>query len=166
MRNAKINLDLRQLRELIQHTSDASRTGDGKQNMYLHGHWGRYLCVMVAGFLELSLQSIYSEFAEQSSSPQVARFVSRRVERISNQNAERFLQTAGAFDPRWKNELSEFFANDPDRSKDAIDSIMSIRNGIAHGRPTNITPARVQEYLNRSIKVLELIEDQCRGNRS
>ncbi len=155
MRSIDITQRLQQLRQLIDRTSDAS------EGITLQGHWGRYLCVVAAGFLEHSLQTVYSEYAQRSASPNVARFVSKQLGRISNPKAERFLQTAGAFNREWRNELSDFLSDDPHLAKDAIDSIMNNRNNIAHGQLANITPARVRDYLDRSVKVLEFIETQC-----
>ena len=155
MRNHKIRHRLQELQRLIDSTSRAT------QDINLQGHWGRYLCVMAAGFLEFSLQTIYADFASNSSSPHVSQFVSRSLGRISNPNADRFLQTAGAFSRKWQEELDEFFLEDPDLRKGAINSIMSTRNKIAHGESVGITPAGVREYLDRSVEVLEFIEGQC-----
>lgn len=155
MRNSDVNKKLLQLQQLIDRTSDAA------QDINLQGHWARYLCVRTAGFLEYSLQAIYSDFATRSSSPQVASFVEKRLKQISNPNAERFLETAGAFNPQWRVELEEFFETDQVRLKGAIDSIISARNSIAHGGPQGISVASVRNYLERSVKVLEFIERQC-----
>ncbi len=57
--------------------------------------------------------------------------------------------------------MVNYFAGDPDLTQGAINSIMRARNKIAHGDSVQITPARVREYLNRSVKVLEFIERQC-----
>ena len=155
MRNHKVNHRLLELRQLIK------LTGQATQDINLQGHWGRYLCVMTAGFLEYSLQTIYADFAASSSSPRVAQFVSQSLRRITNPNADRFLQTAGAFSKEWRDELSAFFDDDPDLRQGAINSIMSIRNKIVHGESVGITLAGVREYLDRSVKVLEFIELQC-----
>ena len=158
MRNPQIAQRLRQLYELI------DRTGGATQDINLQRHWGRYLCVIVAGFLEYSLQTIYSDFADRTASPHTARFVSDRLSRVSNPNSERFIQTASAFNQRWGEELREFFDVDPERTKGAINSIMTERNKIAHGETSQISVARVREYLDRSVIVLEFIENQCMGN--
>ncbi len=47
--------------------------------------------------------------------------------------------------------------------KEAIDSIMANRHRIAHGRDSGITVARVREYLDKSVEVVEFIEAQCQG---
>lgn len=154
MRNQDLDLELQRLRTLIDQASNAT------SDLSLISHWGRYLCVMVAGFLEQGLQTVYQDFANRSSDPRVARYVSRRLRRVRNPNAEEFLQTAGHFDNQWRLELQDLFSRDA-RPKEAINSIMSLRNNIAHGGNASIAPKTVQDYLERSVQVLEFIEDQC-----
>ena len=155
MRNATLHSDLQRLRSLIDRTDRATT------DIELQGHWGRYLCVLVAGFIENSIEVIYSDFARNSSSLRIQSFVSSRLRRISNPKAEIILQTAGAFDLSWQQELREFINADQGQLKDAIDSIMANRNDISHGKPTNISVSRVKDYLDRCVKVIEFIENQC-----
>ena len=159
MRNSRVNLRLEQLRELIDRTNDATH------DINLQGHWGRYLCMMTAAFIENSLQDIYADFAEKASSPQIAQFVSNRLARIYNPNSRRFLEVAGYFSKQWRQELTIFFEDDSHRAQSAIDSIMSLRNSIAHGgrQPASISPIRIRGYLDQSVGVLEFIESQCMG---
>ena len=157
MRNHELAGQLSRLRQLI------DRTGKATRDIELQAHWARYLCVVAAGFLENGLQTIYSDFAGQSASVPVARYVSARLSRVSNPNAQRFVDVAGAFNPRWREELEEYLNADTPSRKDALDSIMNNRNQISHGGTTGITVHRVRDYLNRSVEVLEFIEDQCHG---
>ena len=155
MRSLRIASELQRLHDLIDRTAGAAH------DITLLGHWGQYLCVLAAGFLENSLTTIYSEYAKGSSSPQVAQFVSKRLTEIYNPNAERFVQTAGDFNEKWKVELSEFLDADPERRKGGINSIISNRNKIAHGESVSVSPGLVKDYLDRSVEVLEFIENQC-----
>ncbi len=139
---------------LIDHTGESC--GD---NLQLQAHWGRYLCVLAAGFLENAIGEIYARFAKQASSPPVANYVSAVVLKIQNPKAERFVSTAKAFKQDWGNRLEEFLADNG--RKDAIDSIMSTRHLIAHGRDTAITVSRVRDYLDKSVEVIEFLENQC-----
>jgi hypothetical protein len=52
-------------------------------------------------------------------------------------------------------------AEDDGRRKGAIDSIMSNRHLIAHGRASTISVARVRELLSISLEVIEYLEVQC-----
>jgi len=159
MRNPRLNLRLLQIRELIDRTSAAT------QDIGLQKHWGRYLCIVVAGFVEIGLQTLYSGFAEQSASEHVARYVSNRLERVTNPNARRFVEVARSFSPRWGDQLEEYLDIDTDGGsrKNALDSIMNNRNLIAHGDNVGISIHRVRDYLERAVEVLEFIEDQCDG---
>ena len=155
MRNTEVKNRLRQLQRLIDHVSDVT------DDVSLQDHLARYICVMAAGFLEYGLQTIYSDFIDQSSSVQVTRFASKQLRRVTNPDVGTFLETARAFDPQWRVELREFFRNDTEGTKEAINSIMKVRNSVAHGGSADITTEMVRDYLERSVKVLEFIERQC-----
>ena len=157
MRNPELVQQLSRLRQLIK------RTGVATQDLELQGHWGRYLCVVTAGFLENGLQKIYSSFAERKASDLVARYVSDRLATVSNPNAQRFVEVAGAFSTSWREELEAYLNADVASRKDALDSIMNNRNQISHGKTVGITVHRVRDYLDRCVEVLEFIEDQCDG---
>ena len=125
----------------------------------LLSHWAKYLCVLVAGFLENSLKELYGEFAKRSASPQVASFASATLQRIRNADSDRFLNTAGGFSKAWKGDLKAFM--DENGRKEAINSIIGQRHLIAHGRSSTITLAGLQEYVFKAVEVIDFIEEQC-----
>lgn len=122
-------------------------------------HWANYLCVLSAGFLENALYEVYSQYCRKCSNASVARYTSKQLARIRNPKAGRFLEIAESFQPQWKTQLEAFI--DDNGRKDAIDSIMSNRHRIVHGKDTNISIVRVNDYLKKSIEVVEFIEQQC-----
>lgn len=125
----------------------------------MQAHWAKYLCVLSAGFLENALCEVYSQYSRKCSNTSVARYTSKQLARIRNPKAGRFLEIAESFQPHWKTDL-EAFIEDNGR-KDAIDSIMSNRHRIVHGKDTNISIVRVKDYFKKSIEVVEFIEQQC-----
>lgn len=126
----------------------------------LGSHWARYLCVLVSGFLETSVQTLYFEYAKARSSREVASFVESRLKRFQNLNMQRILDLSGAFNPAWRESLKAATEGEP---KDAINSIMANRHIIAHGESVGITYSRMQQYYESVIKVVELIDKQCNG---
>ena len=158
MRNQELSRQIDSLKSLLH------RTGKATYDVELRGHWGRYLCVLTAGFLENSIQEVYTEFVRRSSSPAVARFAESRLERINNPNAGGFIGTARSFKCEWADDLRAFLDEDGKRRRNAIDSIMNNRHQIAHGGGAQITVARVREYLNGCVEVVEFIERQVQGN--
>lgn len=156
MVNRELTRQLQKLRALAKKAGDSSL-----EDLELLAHWARYLCVLVAGFVENSLEGVLSEFVTASSSRTVARFANSRLANIQNPKAQRFIDVVGAFDSSWREELETFLAENG--RKDAIDSIMSNRHLIAHGGNSGITLARVNQYLDKCVEVIDFIEGQCQG---
>ena len=155
MRNRELAIQLSSLRSLLERT-DAATGG----NIELIGHWGRYLCVLTAGFLENALTEVYSEYASKAASPQVANFATGRLTRITNPKSGMFIETARGFSKQWAADLDAFLDEDDQRRRNAIDSIMSNRNLIAHGQSVGISVGRVGQYLPGCVEVIEFIETQ------
>jgi len=61
----------------------------------------------------------------------------------------------GAFEREWRAELIKFL--DGPR-KDALDSVLSLRNKIAHGESVGLTYSRIQEYYLRVKEVVSFLE--------
>jgi hypothetical protein len=69
------------------------------------------------------------------------------------------IQTARSFKKSWGENI-EAFAEEDNRGN-AIDSIMQNRHLIAHGKDSGITIARLSQYLDNALELLEYIELQC-----
>lgn len=123
-------------------------------------HWGRYLCIVVAGFLESALREIYESYANETAAGNLAKYVSSQIGyTIGTPNADRIIRTAQAFNDAWADELRSFLAEDGRRA--SINAIISQRNAFAHGDLSTISPVQVQEHLAKCVAVLEFIESQC-----
>lgn len=146
-----------QILESLINKANGATAGD----LELQAHWAKYLCVIVAGFLEAALREVYINFTVKSASPQVASFATSTLSGIQNPKAQRFIETARAFKSEWGEDLEKFLEGGS--GKDAIDSIMANRHLIAHGGDSGITMARLKQLLGACLPVVEFIEDQCAG---
>lgn len=155
MRNRELDSQLTSLKSLLDSTDTA--TGG---NIELIGHWGRYLCVLTAGFLENALVELYSDYVKNAANSQVASFATKRLENISNPKSGKFVETARSFSKRWADDLEMFLNQDSQRRRNAINSIMSNRHQIAHGKNGRISVVRVRDYLLGCVEVIEFIEGQ------
>ena len=124
-------------------------------------HWGRYMCIMAAGFLETALQTVYRNYANQASDRNVANFVSGQLRHFSNPDAGRFVGLARAFNQDWGKDLSDFL--DQNDRRTAINEIQRNRNLNAHDQQSEITLAEVRTYLPKCVEVIDFIENQCLG---
>jgi len=121
-------------------------------------HWAKYLCVLTSGFVENSLRVILQDYAAKHANESVARFVSSRIEGLTNLNDEKISQLLGAFSPAWRD---TFHAMRSTEQKDAIDSVLANRHLIAHGRSVGLTLARMKQYYGDISKVVKIIDEDC-----
>jgi hypothetical protein len=156
MRNRELARQLQRLNNLFQQTDTASGS-----NIEFQSHWAKYLCVLSAGFIENSISEIYSDFVKRTTPEPVANYANTGLARIQNPKTSKFIETARAFKVDWANELEDFVMDNGEERKTAIDSIMSNRHRIAHGKNSGVTVIQIRQWLDRAIEVIELIENQC-----
>ncbi|EIJ36988.1 MAE_28990/MAE_18760 family HEPN-like nuclease [Thiothrix nivea] len=160
MKSRQLNSQYQKITQLIKNTGISC--GD---NIELQGHWGKYICILAAGFLENAISEVYIPLVNSSSSPTVSNFTQKILEKIQNPKSSKFIEIAQSFKKEWGEEL-ELFLSDENNRKDAIDSIMRNRHLIAHGKNTSISVVQVKEFLDKSVEVIDYIETQCGYNNS
>lgn len=156
MNNHEISRQLKALKDLLNKVDTACGT-----DMELRSHWAKYVCVLSAGFLENAIKAIYIEFVHRASHQPVATYASSKLTHIRNPKPGLFVETARAFKPSWGEDLGLYLQENG--RGDASDSIMNNRHNIAHGRhyASGITIVRIRDYLDKSVEVIDYIEQQC-----
>jgi hypothetical protein len=129
-----------------------------EEQAQLRAHWARYLCVVTSGLLETAVRVLYVKHARARAHKSVADFVDSHLTQFSNAKMDAILAVARRFSPEWESELR---AATEGELKDAVDSIVSNRHLIAHGRNVGISCAVVERYYASAVKVIDLIEEQC-----
>ncbi len=151
--------------ELLAHWSRLNSTIDRARDLSadaeLMGHWGKYVCVLSAGFLENSLRILFALRASRKASKDVISYVAKSLERIQNPKAFKFVEIARSFDQDWGATVEDYLSEDSERRKNAIDSIMTNRHLIAHGRSSNISVAQVREHLRSVEQFIDFLEAGC-----
>jgi hypothetical protein len=120
--------------------------------------FARYLCVLVAGFLEQALIEIVLEHVRAHSHESVLRHVERRIRRFTSANSQNLIKLLGSFDPDWRTDLEAYLV---DEYKDAVDGVVALRHTVAHGRFTGVTMTGVQNYYSRVKQVVEHCANLC-----
>jgi len=120
--------------------------------------FAKYLCVLVSGFLEKSIVEVLLEYSRKHSDPRIQRHIEKRLDRLTNLKAGRLIETMGSFDPRWQVDLESYIV---DERKDALDSIVDLRNRIAHGKDAGITMKNLKEYYGRVCDVVKHVSEMC-----
>jgi RiboL-PSP-HEPN len=121
----------------------------------IRGHWARYLCVLVSGFIETSIQTILREYARNKSSPDIGHFVSQQIRDFQNAKMEKILGLLSDFSPEISARIR--VATDGEL-KDAIDSVVQNRHQIAHGQQSGISLATIKDYYDNVVRVIDVVE--------
>jgi uncharacterized HAD superfamily protein len=73
---------------------------------------------------------------------------------------EKILNITRSFNPKWAEEI-ELKLSKNTEIKDSIDSIVEVRNKIAHGENIGITYSKMKGYYKNALKLVNLLEEQC-----
>lgn len=129
-----------------------------KDDEEIAAHLSRYLCVLVSGYIEVSVREIVYTYAQNKSHEYVANFVQSNLKRLRNPKMENILQLVGSFSQTWRDSIQKSVEGE---LKDAVDSVVSNRNQIAHGGDVGITYGQINYYYNKSVEVIKLLERLC-----
>lgn len=102
--------------------------------------------------------AIYREYAQNRAEPNITRFVETELRGFRNPNMERIIQLIGSFNPGWAKDIKEVTHG---QLTESINSIVNIRNQIAHGEDVGIGYPTIRSYYENAVKVIELLEQQC-----
>jgi hypothetical protein len=116
----------------------------------------RHLCVITAGVLEECLRLHISEYARVKSLGYVAAFVTNRVSKTTNLTAERLIGLLGEFDRGLADEMAAFI---DDRRKAALNSLISLRHAVAHGKDSSSSLVTVTAYKDVVLEILDKVDD-------
>lgn len=114
----------------------------------------KFLCVRTSGFLESSLRNLINEYLYGTSPKPVESFVNCKIKRETNLKYDRLITILETFNRDWAIKLSKEITDD---QKEALNTIVSNRNNIAHGENDNISYVLIKEYYNRTKEVIGLL---------
>lgn len=121
----------------------------------LRAELAKYLCVLASGFLELSCREILGSYTAKRASPHVTRYVTAQLGRFSSATTGKIADLLTLFDEiaakRWRQSLDE-------AEVAALDSIVSNRHLIAHGRSVGLSLHVMEDYYIKAgiaVKTLE-----------
>ncbi|MBA2408685.1 MAG: hypothetical protein H0V62_02520 [Gammaproteobacteria bacterium] len=112
-------------------------------DLEVRSDFARYLTILVSGYVETAAAQIMTEHCENHARSTVSNYAGNRLGQLRNLKSEQLLQLVGGFDSAWRAELKKFMAGS---RFDALNSVVALRNEIAHGNPVGVTYARVYGY--------------------
>jgi hypothetical protein len=121
----------------------------------LQAECARHLCVLVSGFVERSIAEIILAYAEDRAAPILRSYIDTTLRRLTNVDKERLLTVVGSLDARWRSELDLFVV---DKRLAALNSVVGLRNDIAHGGSGSISLDQVERYWTTIQEIIDKLE--------
>jgi len=131
-------------------------------DLEIKGNWARYLCVLVSGFVEESIRTLLKVHLRAHAGPTIQRFTEREIGYITNCKQAKILEVLSLFNATWSSEFERKVAaveRAPQEIKNALDSVVTNRHDIAHGRNTGISVATISGYYQIIKKVILILDD-------
>lgn len=146
---------IRRIDRLVEQYDELSPQGD------VRAHWARYVCVIVSGLLETALEEMCSDYATTRGHLSLAHFVGKTVSWNNKADVEVICKTIGKFRGEWK---TRAYALLTDEERAAIDSVVTLRHGISHGRNNNVQWVLLTSgYYPRIKQALQKLQDGLEG---
>jgi hypothetical protein len=157
VKNTYITSNKQKLDTLFNHIADLRKLN----NPQLEAQWATYLTIRLSGFLETSIRHIFLSYCDQKAHPKIIKYIGGSLEasRSQNMKPDVILNLAGSFNKQWKEKLDLYLVDDG--RKEAIESIINIRNSAAHGGASSITYSSVKEYYEKIWDVIIYLDNQC-----
>ncbi len=107
------------------------------------GRLAQLVAVWASGYLESACREVVLGYASGRADESVVNYVSRTLDRFSNPKMDKILELLHAVDQDATYELRTFVGG---RIEASVNSIVSNRHRIAHGRSSQITMVQVKGY--------------------
>jgi hypothetical protein len=109
----------------------------------LRSSLARYACVLTSGYLEEAVRIIVGGWCSNKSHAHVHAYVVRQLDWFSNPKLGKILEVLSHFTFSWHEGLEAVLT---DEEKDAVNSVVTNRNQIAHGRNVGVSPVPMKRY--------------------
>ena len=96
------------------------------------------------------------DYCSRTSSPSAQRYIESELKWFTNAKREKVLQLLGNFDPAWRTALEQTLI---DEREAALNSIVTLRNKIAHGESVTLSYVQIVRYYERVNKIVDAFTD-------
>lgn len=151
--NSELNIQYNRIHQLMNKAKELEPDDE------LRSHLTKYICVLCSGFIENSVYHAFSDIAENNCEQSVVlTYAKSQLYKIQNANSEKIRGLAKSFNPDWHDPLRDYLQEENRGA--AINYILKDRHNIAHGRDSDITILKLENYLNKTVEVIKYIEDE------
>ncbi len=143
---------VRRLQQRLENT--LGRAPGPTTDIEVQADFAKYFCILVSGFIENAIIALILDFAQKRSSLEVALYIERQLNYWANPNCEKIIQLLGGFSQNWRDHAEKYLV---DEKKDSVNSLVSLRNKIAHGESVGTSLSQIKGYFAVVLKVIQFI---------
>lgn len=122
-------------------------------DLEINNDFARYIAIRISGLIETTVRECYDQYTSKKASPDVYRYVTRKLKKFQNPRVNDVIELARDFNENWAEELEGIDIE----IRDAVNSIVTTRHSVAYCGEQSITLAKVEQYYRQVLKFLELI---------
>lgn len=123
-------------------------------------HWAKYLSVLISGYLEQSVKEILLEFTASHDAIRLGNYIEASWPESRNMKTSNLARILEQFEQSWSDNFLEWLSAN-DQYKSEINSLISSRNDVAHGKEantTNVTLLSTKQRLKIAFEVVDFLE--------
>lgn len=115
----------------------------------------------MSGYLEKAFREFVLEYARRNGSESLTRFVEHNARYFTNLKTGKICEYLGYFREAWADQFrDEIF----EEEENAVNSVVNLRNRIAHGESVSLTMGRIRGYYACVNRVVTVIGNICVPN--
>jgi hypothetical protein len=118
--------------------------------------------VLSAGYVELACQEIFGRYSAARASEEVGSFVAGQLKRFQNMTPTRVCDLASMFSPAGGEAVR---AHMEDRIEASLESLVTLRNNIAHGRDMAVGHAILRQYFADVSRLVRFLQERFPGKK-
>lgn len=124
---------------------------DAVQDAEAKARLAEYLCIRTSGLLETVVKQLVSEFMDGNSQQEVDRYVKTKMKSVTNLKHAKLEKLLESFSSDWQ---SQYVSGISDAEKASLNSIIDLRNSMAHGGTQSASYGTVKSHYNNVKSVI------------
>lgn len=118
--------------------------------------FARHLIILLAGYFEKALAEIVVAYASGKAPPPIVSYLDNQLQWLTNVDRERLVRLIGTLDAKWQMQVEVFVV---DKREASLNSVIALRNNIAHGGAGSVSLLQVSEYWKSLQEVVQFVND-------
>lgn len=123
----------------------------------IKSHLAKYVCIRISGYLENTIKLLIEKYHDKSCAKPTQNFIEFSFEKVTNLDKEKMSKILKSFSSDWEENFTSLMN---DKYFSSLDSIIHLRNNIAHGKSMSVaglTIERINEHYENLKEIVKIL---------